>query len=948
MSQSSKNFEPFEYEAEDDLCPLCVEEMDLSDKNFIPCPCGYRVCMWCWHHIKENLNGLCPACRTPYEDDPHAFAAVDRDQVVKKKKEKKQKKVEKKGDKVPIDKRSLHNVRVIQRNLVYVIGLPLSIASEEDLRRGEYFGQYGKILKVVVNHNHGAPPKDPRHGSASAYITFSYKEDAKAAIQSIDGFLWDGRLIRASFGTTKYCNNFLRNLPCTNPECLYLHELGESEDRFTKEEIQTGASKSESTQYSTQTVVGEGGPSGTGKRVANSVFPPPVFEAPKRSSQASSVSGAMGKAQSAQGPVWGNTPVTNGQMHTSISLNLQSNVSVSSPITPNPSFASAPTKSGGNDGGQDADRPKRSVRKNSSSEAEKSGSDTTARSKLPRRPLAAPPGVAAGNAPPGVPIPSGIAFSNAPPGVPPPTNTVPNAKSSSPPPGVVLAVPSKADEDRPREKLSRKEAFKDRSKEEPEKPKKNQQESKSISKQKKEAKETDAKPSSDAIEHAKKAPKRKEVNISVPSVPSPEKNKRKESEVAPTKESPVRVQKSKDDKFSKPQPASGGTGFGSMLIGSTYSDIWSAGTDHSDSNAQSKTSNFAGVFGGSAVFPGMGNSFSKSIDMSKQAEADLSVNPFQKTDALAKLLGITLPPVDAEFSLAKKSQALKTQLSIDDVVHRPQEQPPHSESQQTHSQPPHNNLLNSSSTYADTHQYQAPVSSTANDFSTTAQESIFLASQDQANKAMLSQPTSNFQQFFQQSSHHPSIQPLPHFSSKQSHPPQNQEGLQSGMALLQKMLPNVNVSYGENSTIQQPNLQNQPHLPPFAFQESNNISLPPQQQPQPQQHQQQHQHQHQQQEVPLAVGWSKPQVGNIDAAQAFGASMWTMAPESSNSLPVSASSGWGGQPKNSSSFHQSYESELGLHSQGQNFTAYKAPESQVHNHAHSLYPSFTASRMTGF
>ena len=25
------------------MCPLCVEEMDLSDKNFLPCPCGYRV-----------------------------------------------------------------------------------------------------------------------------------------------------------------------------------------------------------------------------------------------------------------------------------------------------------------------------------------------------------------------------------------------------------------------------------------------------------------------------------------------------------------------------------------------------------------------------------------------------------------------------------------------------------------------------------------------------------------------------------------------------------------------------------------------------------------------------------------------------------------------------------------------------------------------------------------
>jgi hypothetical protein len=41
-----------------------------------------QVCMWCWHHIKENLNGLCPACRVPYKDDPHAFAAVDSTEYV--------------------------------------------------------------------------------------------------------------------------------------------------------------------------------------------------------------------------------------------------------------------------------------------------------------------------------------------------------------------------------------------------------------------------------------------------------------------------------------------------------------------------------------------------------------------------------------------------------------------------------------------------------------------------------------------------------------------------------------------------------------------------------------------------------------------------------------------------------------------------------------------------
>lgn len=132
-----------------------------------------------------------------------------------------------------IDRKHLHNYRVVQRNLVYIIGIPGSIASEETLRKPEYFGQYGKITKVVVHRNHTSS-----HATVSAYITFAYKEDAKAAIQALEGFWLEGHQIRASFGTTKYCNNFIRGVPCNNPECVYLHELGEDEDRFTKEEIQ--------------------------------------------------------------------------------------------------------------------------------------------------------------------------------------------------------------------------------------------------------------------------------------------------------------------------------------------------------------------------------------------------------------------------------------------------------------------------------------------------------------------------------------------------------------------------------------------------------------------------------------------------------------------------------------------------------------------------------------
>ena len=31
-------------DSDDDLdCPLCMEELDIADRNFRPCPCGYQV-----------------------------------------------------------------------------------------------------------------------------------------------------------------------------------------------------------------------------------------------------------------------------------------------------------------------------------------------------------------------------------------------------------------------------------------------------------------------------------------------------------------------------------------------------------------------------------------------------------------------------------------------------------------------------------------------------------------------------------------------------------------------------------------------------------------------------------------------------------------------------------------------------------------------------------------
>lgn len=243
---------------EDWDCPLCMEEMDLSDKNFYPCPCGYQICRFCWHKIREDGNQRCPACRKIYDENEAEFTPVPPEEInrmkLKKKavRERREAAAEAELDKSPAgmaltneiinSRKHLSEFRVVQKNLVYVIGISAKIAHEHILKEPEFFGQFGKIIKIVVNRKNflsnngsGNPP------SASAYVTFARKEDAAKAIEYVDGSVYDDRVLRATYGTTKYCSYFLRGLTCQNPGCMYLHEPGEDISSYTKEQLTAGS-----------------------------------------------------------------------------------------------------------------------------------------------------------------------------------------------------------------------------------------------------------------------------------------------------------------------------------------------------------------------------------------------------------------------------------------------------------------------------------------------------------------------------------------------------------------------------------------------------------------------------------------------------------------------------------------------------------------------------------
>lgn len=47
-------------------CPICYEDLDFTDSSFLPCLCGFRLCLFCHKRILEE-DGRCPGCRKPYE-----------------------------------------------------------------------------------------------------------------------------------------------------------------------------------------------------------------------------------------------------------------------------------------------------------------------------------------------------------------------------------------------------------------------------------------------------------------------------------------------------------------------------------------------------------------------------------------------------------------------------------------------------------------------------------------------------------------------------------------------------------------------------------------------------------------------------------------------------------------------------------------------------------------
>ncbi|CAD5213143.1 unnamed protein product [Bursaphelenchus okinawaensis] len=105
----------------------------------------------------------------------------------------------------------------------------------EVLKKPEYFGKYGNVLQIaVVAATRNQTPL------CTAYVTYEKVESALRAIEATNNQVVDGRMLRTSLGTKKYCHAFLHGSACHKPECNYLHEIADDEISFTKEDMHAG------------------------------------------------------------------------------------------------------------------------------------------------------------------------------------------------------------------------------------------------------------------------------------------------------------------------------------------------------------------------------------------------------------------------------------------------------------------------------------------------------------------------------------------------------------------------------------------------------------------------------------------------------------------------------------------------------------------------------------
>ncbi|XP_052196955.1 uncharacterized protein LOC127804195 [Diospyros lotus] len=66
QGHGSVSLDPHQVLSQPSLCPICYEDLDATDSSFLPCSCGFQLCLFCHKKILE-MDDRCPGCRKQYD-----------------------------------------------------------------------------------------------------------------------------------------------------------------------------------------------------------------------------------------------------------------------------------------------------------------------------------------------------------------------------------------------------------------------------------------------------------------------------------------------------------------------------------------------------------------------------------------------------------------------------------------------------------------------------------------------------------------------------------------------------------------------------------------------------------------------------------------------------------------------------------------------------------------
>jgi len=128
----------------------------------------------------------------------------------------------------------LQQIRIRQKNIVYVVGLPVSLCNAKLLKSHKWFGKFGTISRICFNTS----PKCVKANSIPTFVTYTNESDALQAIRKMNLFcLADGTRLKTNFGRTKFCPAFTQGDQCMNEKCKFLHHWAKVDDIITEQEI---------------------------------------------------------------------------------------------------------------------------------------------------------------------------------------------------------------------------------------------------------------------------------------------------------------------------------------------------------------------------------------------------------------------------------------------------------------------------------------------------------------------------------------------------------------------------------------------------------------------------------------------------------------------------------------------------------------------------------------